>query len=105
MMQKFGALEAYFNEKNETQVDLGLFNKTQNEQDRNVFKVPTLRNIEKTAPYFHNAGAQTLDEAIKIMGLNQLGRKIPDDERAAIAEFLTSLTGELKTQPIMPPKE
>jgi len=105
MMQKFGALEAYFSEQNEKEVDRGRFNLTQNEADRNVFKVPTLRNIELTAPYFHNAGASTLDEAINIMGLNQLGREIPEDERAQIADFLTSLTGTLSVQPLSAPKE
>ncbi|BBP42311.1 cytochrome-c peroxidase [Thiosulfativibrio zosterae] len=105
MMQKFGALEAYFSEKNERQVDKGLFNLTKKETDKNVFKVPSLRNIEVTGPYFHNAGAKTLDDAIKIMGLNQLGRKIPDKDRALIADFLTSLTGKLETQAMLPPKE
>ncbi|MEA3406371.1 MAG: cytochrome c peroxidase [Pseudomonadota bacterium] len=105
MMQKFGALEAYFSDQNESETDKGRFNLTNNAADRNVFKVPTLRNVELTAPYFHNAGAKTLDQAINIMGLNQLGRQIPDDERAKIADFLTSLTGELSVQPLMPPKE
>ena len=106
MMQKFGALEAYFNEiKAETTVDKGRYNLTKEEKDRNVFKVPTLRNIELTAPYFHNAGAQTLDQAINIMGLNQLGRQIPDKDRAQIADFLTSLTGELSVKPLSPPQK
>ena len=106
MMQKFGALEAYFNDNQvETDVDKGLYNTTKQEKDRNVFKVPTLRNIELTAPYFHNAGAKTLDEAINIMGLNQLGRQIPEEDRAQIADFLTTLTGELSVKPLSPPKE
>lgn len=103
MMQKFGALEAYFSDANEQAVDKGRFNLTQKSSDRNVFKVPTLRNVELTAPYFHNAGANTLDEAINIMGLNQLGRQIPDEDRAKIADFLTSLTGKLDVQPLAPP--
>lgn len=105
MMQKFGALEAYFSEQNETAIDKGRFNLTQQAQDRNVFKVPTLRNIEHTAPYFHNAGAETLDEAIRIMALNQLGREIPESERAQIADFLTTLSGDLNVSPMSPPKE
>jgi len=105
MMQKFGALKAYFDEKNEKTVDLGLFNQTQRPTDRNVFKVPSLRNVEHTAPYFHNGLAQTLDEAINIMGLNQLGREIPPNERTKIAAFLKSLSGEMKTTPIDPPKQ
>lgn len=103
MMQKFGAIAAYFSEKDEKQVDQGRYNLTKNEADKNVFKVPSLRNVELTAPYFHNAGAQTLDQAIMIMGLNQLGRTIPEDERAKIADFLTSLTGTVSAKPIAPP--
>jgi cytochrome c peroxidase len=105
MMQKFGALEAYFSEQNETTVDKGRFNLTKKESDKNVFKVPTLRNVEITAPYFHNAGAKTLDEAINIMGLNQLGRQIPDEDRAKIADFLTTLTGKLDVQAKSAPKD
>ena len=105
MMQKFGALEAYFSDQShkETEVDKGRYNLTKVETDRNVFKVPTLRNIEHTAPYFHNAGAKNLDEAINIMGLNQLGRQIPEEDRAQIADFLTSLSGKLDVQPLSPP--
>lgn len=105
MMQKFGALKAYFDDTNEKEVDKGLFNRTQNAEHRNVFKVPTLRNVEHTAPYFHNASAQTLDEAINIMGLNQLGRQIPEKDRYYIQEFLLSLSGTLNVQPLSPPAE
>ena len=104
-MQKFGALEAYFNDANEKDVDRGRFNLTKKASDRNVFKVPTLRNVELTAPYFHNAGAQTLDQAINVMGLNQLGRQIPDEDRAKIADFLTTLTGKLDVTPLPAPKD
>lgn len=103
MMQKFGALQAYFSDGNEKKADKGRFNLTKKESDRNVFKVPTLRNVELTAPYFHNAGAQTLDQAINIMGLNQLGRQIPDTDRAKIADFLTTLTGTLNVKPLSAP--
>lgn len=106
MMQKFGALKSYYDEQNtERNVDRGLFNRTQNENHRNVFKVPTLRNVEHTAPYFHDASAQTLDQAINIMGLNQLGRQIPDKDRLYIKEFLTSLSGQLDVTPLAPPAE
>lgn len=103
MMQKFGAIQAYFNEKNETAVDYGLFAITKNEVDKNVFKVPSLRNIEMTSPYFHNAGAKTLEDAVKIMGLNQLGVEIPKEDIDSIADFLTSLTGEMNVKPLSPP--
>lgn len=105
MMQKFGALKAYFSDQNETTVDKGLYNITKKAAHKNVFKVPTLRNIELTAPYFHNAGAKTLDQAINVMGLNQLGRQIPDEDRAKIASFLTALTGTLDVKPLPAPKD
>ena len=103
MMQKFGAIQAFFSEKDQNLVDNGRFNLTKNEEDKHVFKVPSLRNIELTAPYFHTAGAQTLDQAITIMGLNQLGRQIPSEDRAKIADFLTSLTGTVNVKPVSPP--
>ncbi len=103
MMQKFGAIAAFFSEKDQNLVNNGRFNLTKNEEDKHVFKVPSLRNIELTAPYFHTAGAQTLDQAITIMGLNQLGRQIPPEDRAKIADFLTSLTGTVNVKPVSPP--
>ncbi len=103
MMQKFGAIAAFFSEKDQNLVNNGRFNLTKNEEDKHVFKVPSLRNIELTAPYFHTAGAQTLDQAITIMGLNQLGRQIPSEDRAKIADFLTSLTGTINVKPVSPP--
>ena len=64
--------------------------------DKHVFKVPSLRNIELTAPYFHDGSAETLGEAVDIMTKYQLGRDLSVEERAAIIEFLKSLTGEYK---------
>lgn len=75
--------------------NLGRYNLTQKEKDKYYFKVPTLRNIEKTAPYFHDARTDSLSEAVKIMALYQLGRPINDDEISKIVEFLKSLTGKL----------
>ncbi len=103
MMQKFGAIAAFFAEKDDNLINNGRYNLTKNKEDKHVFKVPSLRNIELTAPYFHTAGAKTLDEAITVMGLNQLGRKIPKEDRTKIADFLTSLTGIVTVKPISPP--
>jgi len=71
------------------------FSVTGREQDKSVFRVPGLRNVELTAPYFHDGSAQTLDEAIEIMANGNLNRKIPKQDRNYIAAFLKSLTGEL----------
>ncbi len=59
-----------------------------------MVKIPTLRNIEETAPYFHNGSAKTLKEAIQIMGITQLGVDIPKDKIESIERFLKSLTGK-----------
>ena len=61
---------------------------------KNVFKVPTLRNIALTAPYFHDASASTLEEAVRMMGYYNLGFIIPDEEIKAIVAFLHALTGD-----------
>ena len=75
--------------------DLGRYNVTHNERDRYYFKVPTLRNIEKTAPYFHDGRTTDLAEAVRIMAMYQLGRKITDEEVKKIVAFLKSLNGQL----------
>ena len=67
---------------------------TKNPDDKCVYKVPTLRNIALTAPYFHNASAKTLFEAVKKMGYYNLGIEIPDSDAKAIVEFLKTLTGK-----------
>jgi cytochrome c peroxidase len=60
-----------------------------------VFKVPSLRNVARTAPYFHDGSAATLGEAIRIMAHLQLGKSLADEEVRDIATFLNSLTGDL----------
>jgi cytochrome c peroxidase len=67
---------------------------THKEQDKNVFKVPTLRNIELTAPYFHDGSSKTLSEAIRKMSHHNLGVKLKDDEINNIVQFLKTLTGK-----------
>ncbi|MCV6606215.1 MAG: cytochrome B6 [Porticoccaceae bacterium] len=73
--------------------DLGRFNVTGQESDRYVMRVPSLRNVEKTGPYFHSGSSATLKDAVTSMGYYQLGRSIPDGEADLIVEFLQSLTG------------
>lgn len=75
--------------------DPGRFAVTKQETDRMTFKVPSLRNIQKTAPYFHDGSVATLEEAIKKMGAHQLGKDLSDADVASIATFLGALTGEL----------
>lgn len=78
---------------------------TGEEADRFKFKVPTLRNVELTYPYFHDGAANTLGEAVEIMGRIQLGRKFTEEENAQIVAFLKTLTGDQPSflLPILPP--
>lgn len=84
--------------------DLGRFEVTKNESDKNFYRVPTWRNIALTAPYFHNGSAATLDEAVKVMAKTQLNRDLSKEEASDIVAFLKTLTGERPVQkmPILP---
>ena len=94
--QTMGKFGDYFQERGGeiTRADLGRFNVTGVERDRHKFKVPSLRNVEKTAPYFHDGSAKTLEQAIKTMARYQLGRRLEPSEVRLLADFLKSLTGE-----------
>jgi cytochrome c peroxidase len=85
--------------------DKGRFQVTRSPGDEYVYKVPTLRNIALTAPYFHTGAVWDLRQAIAVMGSSQLGASLTDDETGKIAAFLDSLTGEQPnvTVPILPP--
>ena len=74
---------------------LGRYNITKREEDKHVFKVPSLRNIALTAPYMHDGRVTTLTEAVKLMTQYQLGRHMEMGDIEAIVEFLETLTGEL----------
>ncbi len=74
---------------------LGRYNVTHKERDKYFFKVPSLRNVAKTAPYFHDGRTYDLQEAVTIMSQYQLGRHITKEEIAKITAFLQSLNGEL----------
>jgi cytochrome c peroxidase len=78
---------------------------TGKDADRFSFKVPTLRNVEMTYPYFHDGAANTLAEAVDVMGRLQLGKKFTQDENARIVAFLKTLTGNQPsfTLPVLPP--
>ena len=85
--------------------DLGRFNVTKIESDKNIWRVPTLRNIARTAPYFHNGSVGKLSDAVRIMAKVQLDRELQDDQIDDIVEFLNSLTREIPVQrmPLLPP--
>jgi cytochrome c peroxidase len=95
MFQRFGVVREYYDGSRKVEkADLGRYGVTGREEDRHTFKVPTLRNIALSAPYFHDASAETLYEAVDMMGGYQLGVSLPEDEVRDIALFLRALTGE-----------
>lgn len=74
--------------------DQGRYEATKNEADRYLFRVPTLRNIALTAPYFNNGQVPTLDEAVRVMAKLQLNKDLTDAQAADLVAFLNALTGE-----------
>jgi cytochrome c peroxidase len=100
MLERLGVLREYFPKRGLRPGDDGLYTKTQLERDRHVFRVPSLRNVARTAPYFHDGSATSLDEAIRVMGAVQLGRELDPEDRRFIAAFLESLTGRYRGKPI-----
>lgn len=87
--------------------DKGRFDVTQKEEDKNMWRVPTLRNIALTAPYLHNGSVKTLDEAVRVMAKTQLNKDLKDAEVKSIVAFLKTLTGEMprQTAPVLPATE
>ncbi|WP_315855764.1 cytochrome-c peroxidase [Rhizobium leguminosarum] len=94
MFQRFGIFASPPVGEPPNDGDLGRYTLTGKESDKGVFRVPSLRNVEVTAPYFHDGRAATLAQAVGIMGVSQLGRKLTPEEIANLVEFLKSLTGE-----------
>ena len=86
MYQKLGLVKPYENQR-----DQGRFDLTKNPADKMVFKVPMLRDIARTAPYFHDGRIDTLEEAVKLMAELQLGRELDDKTVSDIVAFLTSM--------------
>lgn len=97
MYQKLGLVKPF------TTADTGRAEVTGNDSDRFFFKVPSLRNITETGPYFHDGSVATLDQAIRLMAEHQLGRTITDQQVAGISTFLGSLRGEIPAAYITPP--
>ena len=93
--QKFGLHGEYWEVTGSVHVDDGRMAVTGSEEDRFVFRVPTLRNVEKTGPYFHDGSVGELAEAVRVMGELQLDRELTDDELEILVAFLESLTGAL----------
>ncbi|HOK46089.1 MAG TPA: cytochrome-c peroxidase [Bryobacteraceae bacterium] len=98
LYQKLGLMKAYPDTS-----DPGRFQVTKSEADRMVFKVPSLRNVEKTGPYFHNGKVATLEQAVTEMAEYQLGKAVTRAEVESVVAFLKALTGELPAEYIQAP--
>jgi cytochrome c peroxidase len=98
MYQRMGAVKAFARS-----ADPGRMKVTHAESDRAMFKVPSLRNIEKTGPYFHDGQTATLQQAVREMGEYQLGVTVSDQQVKEITDFLKALTGTIDPEYIKPP--
>jgi len=98
MYQKLGLVKPYETE------DVGRMEATGNEADKYFFKVPSLRNVAKTGPYFHDGSVKTLEQAITLMADHQLGKQLSEEQVAQIKAFLESLTGEIPAEYIKKPE-
>ncbi len=107
--QKFGVFEPYMKYTKSEKIDEGRYAVTKNEADRFLFKVPVLRNVAMTPPYFHDGSVDKLDQAVWIMAKIQLGKDLSRLQAGDIAVFLASLTGGISEDalavPIVPPAE
>jgi len=109
MYQKFGLVEPYWKYTKSEKIDEGRYAVTKSEADKYVFKIPVLRNVEKTPPYFHDGSVDTMEAAVRIMATVQLGRDVSSGQAAEIVDFLKSLTGQIPedvmTVPVLPSLE
>lgn len=94
-LEKFGQTDDYWTLTGSARIDEGRFDDTQREEDKYVFRVSMLRNIDKTAPYFHDGSVTRLNDAVQIMAKLQLGTELSDQDTDAIVAFLKSLTGDV----------
>lgn len=105
MYAGLGVMGDFFRDRGRapTKADLGRYNVTRREEDRHVFKVPSLRNVARTAPYFHDGSVATLEEAVDLMARYQLGVRLDSRRKGQLIAFLESLTGELPADAVEDP--
>ncbi|MGE0006602.1 MAG: cytochrome-c peroxidase [Parvibaculaceae bacterium] len=97
LFQKFGIFaDPFAGQETVDEGDLGRMTVTGREEDRHVFRVPSLRNVAQTAPYFHDGRTASLAAAVRVMARNQLGRELAERDVEHIAAFLRTLTGEYR---------
>ncbi len=95
LFQKFGIYGDYWTETKSKNIDNGRYDVTKKEEDKYVFKVPSLRNIEKTYPYFHDGSVADLKDAVRIMAKLQSNKNLTDKQVDDIVVFLKTLTGDI----------
>lgn len=105
MMQKFGVYDSYWNYTNSDPIDEGRFKETGNEVDKYMFKVPTLRNVAMTYPYFHDGSVEKLEDALKIIAKINLNKDLTEEELKSIVLFLNTLTSEIPEDITKVPEE
>lgn len=98
LYQKLGVVESWTDTS-----DLGRYQVTKQGNDKMVFKVPSLRNVGETAPYFHNGSVPSLDQAVGLMGKHQLGKRLASEEIQSIVVWLNALKGRLPVDYIREP--
>lgn len=103
--QKFGVFKEYWHYTGSDHIDEGRFKVTSNESDKYIFKVPSLRNIADTYPYFHDGSVEDLGEAVRIMAEINSNKRLSDQEVESILTFLGALSGEPPAGSIQAPKE
>lgn len=96
--QKFGVYGNYWDYTKSSKIDDGRYNVTKLEANKYQFKVPSLRNIEKTAPYFHDGSINDLGKAVEIMAKAQLNYDLNEEEKNNLVAFLKSLTGSVPAE-------
>lgn len=97
LYEKMGVMGDYFKDRGKiTKADYGRFNNTGKEEHKYQFRVPSLRNVALTAPYFHDGTAETLEQAVIVMAKYQLGRRMKKAEAEKIVDFLNTLTGKME---------
>ncbi len=94
-LQKFPLFGSYEEFTGATVVDYGKYEETKVESDKHLFKPQSLRNVEKTYPYMHDGKVESLEEAVRIMGLTSLNKTLSDKEIASIVTFLKTLTADI----------
>lgn len=105
MFQKFGQFHNYWEFTGSENIDEGRFAETGREADKFMFKVPSLRNVADTYPYFHDGSVEKLEDATRIMAKINLNKDLSTEELRSISTFLKTLSGELPADVIQMPRE